>query len=130
MAVTEFLQNVKTYKLNNGESVTVTLESGTPYRHYQVWAHVAGIGVINVSVQPLFAGVADGGAVVVSSSGMEKIFQVTLEEIRPATRGLIKSSDNVFPPFVAKSEVKVTNGGANSVSVTIYQLAAADPGGA
>lgn len=130
MALTEYLQNVKTYRLANGQSVTATLESGTPYRHYLIWAHVAGNGTINVNVQPRFANANDGSVVNIAATGMTKVFQVPLEEIRPATRGLQKEKDSPVYPFVAKSEAVITNNGANIVNITVYQMAAADPGGA
>jgi len=130
MALTEYLCNIKTFRLANGESATATLESGTPYRHYQVWAHVAGAGTINVSAQPRFAGVNDGGAAAIAAPGMTKVFQVPQEEFRPPTRGMHKEKGAVFEPFAAKSDVLITNNGANPVNVTVYQMAAADPGGA
>ncbi|MGW8177924.1 MAG: hypothetical protein ACWGQW_03905 [bacterium] len=130
MALTEYLCNIKTFRLANGESATATLESGTPYRHYQAWAHVAGAGTINVSAQPRFADANDGAATAFSAPGMKKLFQVVQEEFRPPTRGFVKKKDDPFIPFAAKSEVLITNSGANPVNVTVYQMAAADPGGA
>lgn len=126
MAFAEYLHLVKTYKLANGESATATLEAGTPYRHLTAWAHVAGAGAINVSAQPRFANEDDGAAVAFAAAGTKKVFQVTPEEVRPATRGLPKLDP---PPHPIKSEMVITNSG-DPVVVTLYMMAAAAPGGA
>lgn len=128
MAFAEYQQLVKTYKLANGESAKATLETGTPYRHLTVWGRVAGGGVINVSMQPMFGGVNDGSAVVFSTAGHQKVFQVTPEEVRPATRGFPKELEP--QPKALKSEINITNSGANPVEVNLFMICAAAPGGA
>lgn len=110
--------------------VTVTLESGTPYRHYLAWVHITGAGVINVSVQPKFAGENDGGATAFATVGTQKVKQVDLEEIRPATRGVHKHPDDDVTPTILKSELVITNNGGDPVIASVYMIAAASPGGA
>jgi len=133
MAFAEYLQLVKKVELAAlagapANAALFTLESGTPYRHCTSWVHVAGAGIINVDVQPLIGGANDGAVVNFSSSGVKKVFQVTPEELRPATRFNI--SDPTQIPFIIKSELQITNKGANPVVISVYMLAAAAPGGA
>lgn len=132
MAFAEYLQLAKKVVLaptgSPGDAITVALESGTPYRHYIAWVHVAGGGTIDVDAQPLFAGENDGVLTNFAAAGAQKVFQVTQEEIRPATRLNIK--DQLQIPTLLKSELEITNNGANPVTISIYMLAAAAPGGA
>jgi hypothetical protein len=111
------------------DTETITLESGYPYRHLCMWVRVLGTGVINVSAQPLFGGVNDGYATAIADTDPVKVFQVTQEELRPATRGIQKHPDDPGVVEPLKSELQLTNGGAGAVQVNVFILAAATPGG-
>lgn len=135
MAVAEHLQLTRRIKLAPlleapANVITLTLESGNPYRHYIAWVHITGAGVINVSAQPKFAGENDGAATAITAVGTHKVKQVDLEEIRPATRGIHKHSDDSTSPTTIKSELTITNAGAASVIASVYMIATATPGGA
>lgn len=135
MAIAEYLQLTRRVKLaplaeTPDNQFEVALESGTPYRHYVAWVHIAGAGIINVTVQPKLAGENDGAATVISAVSAHKVKQVDVEEIRPATRGVYKHPDDQNPPTIIKSELKLTNGGVDPVIASVYILAMATPGGA
>lgn len=135
MSVAEHLQLTRRITLAAvgdapANQATITFESGTPYRHYLVWVHITGAGVINVSAQPKFAGEDDGAATVITAVETNKVKQVDLEEIRPATRGVHKHPDDQNPPTIIKSELDLTNSGADPVIASVYMIAAATPGGA
>jgi hypothetical protein len=110
--------------------ITITFESGNPYRHYLAWVHITGAGAINVSAQPKYAGENDGTPTAIAAIGTHKVKQVDLEEIRPATRGIHKHPDDAGPPTIMKSELTLTNSGGDPVIASVYMIAAATPGGA
>ncbi len=134
MSVAEHIQLTRRFKLTEkggaNDSVTMTLESGNPYRHYSVWLYVLS-ATPNISVQPRFANADDGGPVAISARGAIKVFQVTMEEIRPATRGLSKHKDDRGPPIAMKSELVITNEDViDHIEFSVYMMATATPGGA
>jgi hypothetical protein len=111
-----------------GDIATVTFESGSPYIRYTAWVHSG--NTPNVSAQPMLAGQNDGAAVVVNAAGAKKVFQAAADEVRPATQGLSKQSDDVAPAIPIKSEVKLTNLAATPVTLHVYIMAAVLGGGA
>lgn len=122
-----------------GAEVVVTLESGTPYRHYMAWAYVskpaAPAGAPDVDIQPLFGdpslGIADGAVVNLTANGPAIVFKITAEEVRPPTRNIAKHPDDVAAAIPLKSELRVTNAHTtHSTDITIYMMASAAPGGA
>jgi hypothetical protein len=128
----EFIQLIRNVNVAaNGGTATIELESGTPYRHFIVWAKVSQLGVIDIDAQPIYAGQNDGSAVNITSTDITKVFQCPVDEIRPATRGLIKHADDTGPAFSAKPGVLLTNNNLTiDANVNIYMIAAASPGGA
>jgi hypothetical protein len=112
------------------DAITVTLESGTPYRHLNMWVKAAGIGTIDVTAQPLYGGVADGSPTAVGNSNPTKVFQIPVEEVRPATRITRKHPDDMGKAASLKPELLLTNNAAAPVQVSIYLMAMATPGGA
>jgi len=119
-----------TKKGGANDSVTVTLESGTPYRHYLAWLYVLS-ATPDINVQPKFAEKNDGAVVNITSKGATIVFKVPMEEMRPATRGLVAHSEDEAPPFPLKSSLFITNEDIiNPIEFSVYMIAAATPGGA
>jgi hypothetical protein len=134
MAVAEHIQLTRklTLDANGGpnDSITLTLESGNPYRHYMAWVYVLS-ATPDLDVQPKFAGDNDGAVVNVSSKGPTVVFKVPMEEIRPSTRGIKAHPDDDAPPHILKSELVITNQDVtNPIEFSVYMLAMATPGGA
>jgi hypothetical protein len=128
----EHLQLVRRVVLEatgGADTITLTLESGTPYRHLNMWVRARGPGTIDVTAQPLFGGVNDGSSTAVGDSNPTKVFQITIEEVRPATRLLKHPNDDVAAESL-KSELQLTNNAAADVEISIYIMAMATPGGA
>ena len=129
MAFAEHLQIAKRVNLaatgDPGDIVTITLESGTPYRHVAMFLMGEAAGV---TAQPLFAGANDGAATNVAGTINTKIYQIGVDEIRPATSG----SDFTKPdaPIPMKSELRLTNTNANPAALSVYIMASAMVGGA
>jgi len=111
------------------DTITLSLESGTPYRHYIAWAKVHA-STINVSIQPQFGGENDGAVVNIITAPPVKVFQVPQEEVRPPTRGINKHPNDASVPVALKSELVITNLAAVEATVDVYIMAAATPGGA
>jgi len=125
----ELARRIKLEAAGGADSATLTLESGTPYRHYCAWVKVYAT-TINVSVQPKFGGENDGAAVVVNTAPPNKVFQVPIEEWRPSTRLNKKHPDDESLPVILKSELVITNSAAVPAVVDVWMMAAATPGGA
>jgi len=111
------------------DNILISLNAGTPYRHYLAWVAASG-ATINVVVQPLFGKANDGASTNIVSLTPAKVIQVPIEEIRPPTRGVHKHPDDIAPPVVMASELDITNNAATPVDVTVYMIAAATIGGA
>ncbi len=129
----EHLQLVRRVKLEasgGADTITLTLESGTPYRHLNMWVRARSIAAVNVIAQPLFGGANDGASTAVGYSDPTKVFQVTLEEVRPATRIVVKLPDDSAPAESLKPQLQLTNNAAAVVDISIYMMAMATPGGA
>ena len=104
-----------------GDSVIIPVEVGAPYRHLAMFLHGQ---AANVTAQPLFGGANDGAATAVAGAIAQKIFQMTVDEIRPPTNGL---PNDVIP---LKSELQLTNGDANPATLNVFITGSAAPGGA
>lgn len=127
----EYIQLVRDIRLAALASTIIEFESGTPFRHFVIWIHVSQVSTPDIDAQPIYAGENDGGLVNVTSTSMTKVFQVPVDEIRPATRGLIKHSDDTGPAFSAKPGIKLTNSHlTDGTIISVYMMAAAAPGGA
>ncbi|MCK5601183.1 hypothetical protein KAR91_04915, partial [Candidatus Pacearchaeota archaeon] len=112
------------------DTVTVTLESGNPYRHYIAWVYVLS-ATPDINVQPKFAGANDGGVVNIGAKGATVVFKVPMEEIRPATRGIHKHPADNSIPNILKSELVISNEDVtNHIEFSVYMIAMATPGGA
>ncbi len=111
------------------DAITLTLESGTPYRHLNMWVRARGTGTIDVTAQPLYGGVVDGSPTAVGDTNPTKVFQIIVEEVRPATR-LKKHPSDTVPAEALKPELLLTNNAAASVEISVYIMAMATPGGA
>jgi len=98
---------------------TIGLETGYPYRNYTAWVSIPTLGILNVSVQPMFGGFTDGAATTFTAAGVKKAKQATTDELRPSTRGY-QSTDGVLP---LKSEIVITNSGGSPIEANIYLLA-------
>ena len=59
-----------------------------------------------------------------------KVFQIPVEEVRPPTRGLKKHPDDATIPAILKSELNLSNDAAEVVTISVYIMAMATPGGA
>ena len=114
----EHLQLTRRFRLVPGTPQTLTLESGTPYRHTTMWVRVNSEATVNVNAQPQFGGINDGSAVVLTDSTPTKVFQVTVEEVRPATRLTNKHSDDSVKAESMKSELVLTNTLTAALSAT------------
>ena len=97
-----------------GSVVVVELDVGMPYFQYCAW--VAG-SATNVSVQPLFGGLNDGSAFVVNTTVAKKVLQTAVEELRPATTGLVDGST------AAKSALQLTNTDSHAATLTVMLVA-------
>lgn len=127
----EYLQLTRRVNLEasgGADSVTIELNSGTPYRHLVMWIYSQ--ATPNLTAQPLYGGINDGASVNVTTPGMTKVFQAAVDEIRPATRVVVKHPSDIGPAFSAKPALEITNSAANPVMISIYVIAAASPGGA
>ena len=121
----------------NGGTETLTLESGSPYRHYMAWVVVDApipVGALpitpDIDVQPMFGGENDGGVVNIIDNVPTKVIQVPVEQIRPPTI-LRKHPDDDSAPVALKSELVITNSHLTAdAEVSVYMMAAATIGGA
>jgi len=113
----EFVSLIKKMTIANGVTETVTLEHGCPYRNYTAWVAIQNLGVLSVSVQPMFGGYVDGSAVPFTAAGVKKVKQTATDELRPSTR----NPDNDVLPL--KSELAITNSGGSAIEVNVYILA-------
>lgn len=129
----EYLLLTRSLKLDDtggDNTVTVPFEAGTPYRHLIAWAKVTGNGTINVDFQPIFADTNEGSAVNVADTNMTKIFQAAVDEIRPPSRGIKKNPNDTANVLLPLWELEITNqSGTDPVTVNLYIIAAATPGG-
>lgn len=129
----EHLQLVRRIKLEasgGADTTTIALESGTPYRHLNMWVRVRSIAAVNVTAQPLYGGVNDGAATAVGDSNPIKVYQIPLEEMRPATRITVKHPDDSDAAESLKPALKLTNNAAAVADISVYIMATATPGGA
>lgn len=132
----EYLLLTRSIKLDDtggapNNVVTIPFYSGTPYRHLTAWAKVTGNGTIDVDFQPRFALTDEGSAVNVADSNITKVFQSAVDELRPPSRGINKHPDDVAPAISPLWELVITNSSATvPVTVNLYIMAAASPGGA
>jgi hypothetical protein len=134
MVLAEYIQLARNFTLTAkggaNDKVTVTLESGTPYRHYMAWVYVLS-ATPDIDVQPKFAEEDDGAVVNVAAQGATVVFKVPAEEIRPATRELRKHPEDDSPPFPLKSALEISNEDvSNPINFSVYMIATAAPGGA
>jgi hypothetical protein len=105
----EHLQLTRRIRLIPGTPRTFSLESGTPYRHTTMWVRIHSDAAVNVTAQPQFGGINDGAASIITDNIPTKVFQVTVEEVRPATRfNRPHSNDNIVVESI-KSELLLTN---------------------
>ena len=124
----EYIQIARNIALSPSEVKTITVESGTPYRHLVMFVQCDG-SHSKINAQPLFGGNNDGALIPITTLTAKKIFQVGVDEIRPATRGFkVHPSDDAVP-IPIKSELKLTNAGTKSTTVSVFIIAAAAPGG-
>ena len=124
----QLIRHVDLAKSGVGDSITLEIESGTPYRHLTIWMHG---NVNNINFQPKFGNVDDGSAVNVTGGVVvQKIFQMDADEIRPATRNIPKYSNDGAPPAPMKTSIDITNKNPTGpVRINVYIVAAAAPGG-
>ena len=124
---TEFLQIAKVVELaaagDPGDVQVITLESGTPYRHLAMYLQGEAVAV---TAQPLFGGAVDGAATNVTGPIHQKIYQQTVDEFRPTTRGSIFQGNGLVP---LKSELRLTNTDTAPAKLSVFILASATPGG-
>jgi hypothetical protein len=118
-----FVSLTRKMTLQAAEVKVITFEVGAPYRNYTAWVAVAGKATINVSVQPLFGGASDGSATAFAAVAVKKVYQVADDEMRPQTSGINRHPDDDGPPNPVKSEVQITNSGANPAEVSVYLIA-------
>jgi hypothetical protein len=105
----EYQQITRRIRALPGIVNTFILESGTPYRHLTMWVWVHTNGTKNLTAQPQYGGVNDGGATVITDNIPAKVFQVTVEEVRPANRIRVKHPDDVGPAVEIDSSIDLTN---------------------
>lgn len=134
MAVAEYIQLARRFTLTtkggSNDKVTVTLESGTPYRHYMAWLYVLSAAP-DINIQPKFANANDGTVVNVAARGATVVFKVPMEEVRPATRGIYKHHSDDATPNILKSTLDISNEDTVSpIEFSVYMIAVATPGGA
>ena len=126
----EYLQVSRELRLGasggGDDVVDVVLESGTPYRHAAIFV----IGeASNIRAQPKFGEINDGSFTNISGIVAEKIFQMPIDEIRPATRNLSKHPGDQHAPTPIKTSITITNNAASPANIGVYITAAAAPGG-
>lgn len=119
--------------VGGNDAIVIPFEVGTPYRHLTVWAKAnTPSGTPDVDYQAVFMGVNEGAAVTVTDANPTKVFQAAADEIRPPTRPLQqqnKHPDDSSPPIAATFAMDVSNDGATPVTINIWIMAAAAPGG-
>jgi hypothetical protein len=118
-----YVSSTRKYTIGNAETVTVELETSSPYQDLTVWVHVSSGGTVNLSAQPLFGGANDGGATTFNAISVKKVKQITVDEVRPQTQGLHNHPDDNSSVSVLKSAVAITNSSADDAEVSVYLLA-------
>ena len=124
----EYIQIARNIKLAGGTNTTIVVESGTPYRHLTIY--VDGNG--KFTIQPMLGTNDIVPAVNVNGRFTQKVYQMGVDEIMPATRGLLLHPDDEAAPIPLKYSLKISNTAAAAVvsSVNVFICAAASPGGA
>lgn len=127
LQISRFIELAATGDPGGNDVKTITLESGTPYRHLAMYLNGSATAV---TAQPLFGGANDGAATNVTGAINQKIYQIGVDEVRPSTRGLQTHPDDGGVPVPLKSELRLTNTDAAVARLSVFIVAAASPGGA
>ena len=86
-------------------------------------------GTPDVDYQAIFMGVNEGAAVTVTTAVPTNVFQAATDEIRPPTRVQKTHPGDAGPAIAATFVMDISNDGITAVTVNLWIMAAAAPGG-